>query len=211
MFIEYSAVNEIEDVPDVSADWYRAITDLAASAPPWVQAAAPLATQAILLVFGALLAAACWRARRGALGPALLAPVATGLAYVASEVLKAFLREDRPCRVVPRISRTLAECPEYGDWSLPSNHATIAAAAAVALSVAWRRLVGVVVLLALVEGFSRVFVGVHYPHDVVVGALLGGFVAGVVMGVGGGLVPVVRWARGFWGPRRPQTPGRSPG
>ncbi|MEV0056115.1 hypothetical protein AB0H34_37215 [Saccharopolyspora shandongensis] len=39
VFIENSApaINESEVVPDVSARWHRAITDLAASMPTWSQ------------------------------------------------------------------------------------------------------------------------------------------------------------------------------
>ncbi|MCC5697916.1 phosphatase PAP2 family protein, partial [Klebsiella pneumoniae] len=63
----------------------------------------------------------------------------------------------------------LAQCPEHDDWSLPSNHSAIAAAFAVALAAQWRKITSLVVLLALLEGFSRVFIGVHYPHDVLLG------------------------------------------
>lgn len=48
---------------------------------------------------------------------------------------------------------------------------------AVALALAVRRLALLTVPLALLMAFSRVFVGVHYPHDVVVGLLLGGSLA----------------------------------
>ena len=75
----------------------------------------------------------------------------------------------------------LAQCPEHDDWSLPSNHSAIAAAFAVALAAQWRKITSLVVLLALLEGFSRVFIGVHYPHDVLLGFFVGGMVAAVVV------------------------------
>lgn len=73
----HPAVNEIEDVPDVSAHWYRAVTDLAADAPGWLRAPAPVATEAIILIFLGLFVLTWWRARAGGdrqLTAALLAP-----------------------------------------------------------------------------------------------------------------------------------------
>lgn len=165
--------------PDVSVSWYRETTALAESAPSWLHTAAEIGTEAGLAVFAVLMLAAWWRSRRGdhrGVGLALLAPVATVLAYGLSELGKLLLVEERPCRAVSGVD-ALAACPPPGDWSLPSNHATIAGAATVALVIVWRRLVGVAVPAALLLAFSRVFVGVHYPHDVLVGLLLGAVVA----------------------------------
>ncbi len=55
-----------------------------------------------------------------------------------------------------------ARRPPSGDHSFPGNQAAIAGAAAVALVMAARRLAPLVVPLALLMAFSRVFVGVHY-------------------------------------------------
>jgi membrane-associated phospholipid phosphatase len=71
----------------------------------------------------------------------------------------------------------IAHCPATGDWSFPSNHATIAGAAAVTLALTRRALVWLTAPLALVMAFSRVFVGVHYPHDVAAGLVFGALVA----------------------------------
>ncbi|EQD86323.1 undecaprenyl-diphosphatase [Saccharopolyspora erythraea NRRL 2338] len=194
----HPAVNEIEDVPDVSAHWYRAVTDLAADAPGWLRAPAPVATEAIILIFLGLFVLTWWRARAGGdrqLTAALLAPVATAVAYLGSELLKTWWQQERPCRAVRDIAATLAECPEPGDWSLPSNHSAIAAASAVALAFAWRRLAVAAVLLALLEGFSRVYVGAHYPHDVIAGFLLGALVATAVMPLTGPLTPTTHRIR----------------
>ncbi|MER7464145.1 phosphatase PAP2 family protein [Streptomyces sp. NPDC097981] len=160
---------------------YRNITDSAHSAPGWLQSAFEVWTEYGLLLFGLLFIAVWWRARTedGPRGVALavLAPLATAVAYVGSEVVKSAVHEERPCRAVAGAAASLVACPAPGDWSFPSNHSAIAGAAAVALAFAVRRLALLTVPLALLMAFSRVFVGVHYPHDVMVGLLLGGSLA----------------------------------
>lgn len=75
----------------------------------------------------------------------------------------------------------IASCPPPGDWSLPSNHAGIAAAALVTVALAWRRLAVMVLPVTVLAAGSRVFVGVHYPHDVLAGLALGAVVAPLVV------------------------------
>ncbi|MET9507614.1 phosphatase PAP2 family protein [Streptomyces flavidovirens] len=165
-----------------STELYRDITDFARTTPSWVRHLAEVWTEAGLLLFGVLFAVTWWRARDGdarAVALAVLAPLVTAVAYVASELLKSVVDEERPCRAVANAAASLVPCPPTGDWSFPSNHATIAGAAAVALAVAWRRLIVLTVPMALLMGLSRVFVGVHYPSDVVAGLLLGAAVTAV--------------------------------
>lgn len=90
-------------------------------------------------------------------------------------LLKLAVREDRPCRTL-RVP-TLEACPGPGDWSFPSNHAALAAAAAVALVFVSRRLGAIALVAAVLMAASRVWVGVHYPHDVLAGVAVGASVA----------------------------------
>lgn len=173
-------------VPGFSADWYRDVTDFASSTPGWVHSVAGVATQAILFVFLVAFAAAWWHARRASsrtMALALLVPVAVAVAYAINAVTKSIVHEERPCRAVARIAMPVVPCPDPGDWSFPSNHSVIAAAAAVSLVIAWRQIVMAVLMpcVALLEGFTRVFVGAHYPHDVIVGLLVGAFVAALLV------------------------------
>jgi undecaprenyl-diphosphatase len=131
---------------------YRDITDFAQATPMWVQHGAEAWTEAGLLVFVAMFAACWWRARRDsshAFAIAALAPLATAVAYVCSEVLKSAVAEERPCRAVAGAALSLAECPSHGDWSFPSNHATIAGASTVALALVRRTLLWLTAPLAL--------------------------------------------------------------
>lgn len=61
--------------------------------------------------------------------------------------------------------------------SFPAGHAATAFAGAVLLSTLARRLAPAFLLLAALIAYSRVYVGVHYPTDVLAGALLGALVA----------------------------------
>lgn len=63
--------------------------------------------------------------------------------------------------------------PHGADPSFPSEHTTAAFALATAVAM-YRSRVGLILLaLASLVGFSRIYVGLHYPADVAVGALLG--------------------------------------
>lgn len=179
----------MEDVPDISAEWYLDIVTFAADCPPWLRDLAAVLTEALVVVFGVLFAVLAWTRRTdpAALARALAAPVVTGAAYLVSELIKSGWQVDRPCREITSI----ATCPEFGDWSFPSNHATIAGAAAVAILWSSRALGALAVVVALVEAASRVFVGVHYPHDVVAGLLLGAAVAAPLPLLGRAITPLL--------------------
>ncbi|UYQ63626.1 phosphatase PAP2 family protein [Streptomyces peucetius] len=186
----------------ITRDLYRDIIDFAHTTPSWVQHLAELWTEAGLLLFGALFVVAWWRSRTGdtrAVALAVLAPLATAVGYVVSESLKSVVDEERPCRTVADAAASLVPCPPTGDWSFPSNHAAIAGAAAIALALAWPRIALLTVPMALLMAFSRVFVGVHYPHDVLTGLVIGAVVATAVMLVlvrpAGSLLDTMRTSR----------------
>ncbi|MFI0188474.1 phosphatase PAP2 family protein [Streptomyces sp. NPDC017086] len=168
----------------VDGSAYREVVGLAGRSPGWLDTTIGWWSAYGLAVFALLMVLAWWRARRTGAGPALTAlavPVAVVLAYGVNDVLKLLVREDRPCRNLP--VRTLEACPAHGDWSFPSNHAAIAAAAAVALLFLSRWLGGIACGAAVAMAASRVWVGVHYPHDVAAGMVVGAGVALVTMAV----------------------------
>lgn len=77
----------------------------------------------------------------------------------------------------PRPWRTLSQTHVIGHLELgpsfPSGHATASFALAVAVSLAWPRLRGAPLVLAVLIALSRPVVGMHYPLDVLCGAWLG--------------------------------------
>ncbi|MFJ1708383.1 phosphatase PAP2 family protein [Kitasatospora sp. NPDC088346] len=163
------------DGSGIDGSLYLDVTDLAHRTPAPVGRLVADWSAYGLALFALLMAAAWWRARRGpsaVMAAALAAPVVVVAVFAADTALKSVLREPRPCRVLPA-GATLEACPGAGDWSMPSNHTVIAFAAAAALWQVDRGLAAVAGVAAAAMGVSRVFVGVHYPHDVLAGALVG--------------------------------------
>ncbi|MER6471998.1 phosphatase PAP2 family protein [Streptomyces collinus] len=163
---------------------YRQVVDLAHRSPAALDTVVTAWSDYGLAVFAVLMVIGWWRARRGgarAAMTALTVPVAVLVAFAADAGIKTLVQEGRPCHGLP--FRTLEVCPGAGDWSFPSNHTAIAVAATVALFFVSRRLGAVAALCAVAMAVSRVWIGVHYPHDVLAGAVVGGLVAFLVMSV----------------------------
>jgi undecaprenyl-diphosphatase len=118
----------------------------------------------------ALVLSVLWR-RWGVL---FMTVLAVAVADWASMGLKALVDRPRPPLRYPE-PKTLVPLPH--DASFPSGHAATSFAAATVLSFAAPRLAPFLFVLAAAVGFSRVYVGVHYPLDVIGGAVLGVLVA----------------------------------
>ncbi|GAA2912741.1 phosphatase PAP2 family protein [Streptomyces thioluteus] len=177
------------DGSGVDGSVYTDVVDLARRSPGWLDSLVTAWSAYGLALFAVLMAVAWWRARaRGprAAVPALAAPLIVVLAFAADDLVKAVVREDRPCRTLHTVA--LEACPAPGDWSFPSNHAALAAAAAVAVWCVSRRLGLLAAVAALAMAASRVWVGVHYPHDVAAGLAVGALSASALA------VPVRRFS-----------------
>jgi hypothetical protein len=90
--------------------------------------------------------------------------------FIAEYPVKAYFRRRRP---FIDVVRALVVGKEPGSWSFPSGHTCAAFAAAWTLSRYWPRARPVFFGVAATLGYSRVFVGAHYPGDVAIGAALG--------------------------------------
>ena len=92
------------------------------------------------------------------------------IAESVSGALKGWIDRNRPPLHDPD-PEPLVQLPVT--HSFPSGHATVAFACATVLALAVPRLRVPLFVLAVLIAFSRVYVGVHYPFDVLAGALLG--------------------------------------
>ncbi len=104
--------------------------------------------------------------------------VALALSNSLVEYLKHSFERIRPCHEFEWV-RTLMGCGRA--YSMPSGHTANIFATMGVLSVKYRRLRYPLLLFASLIGWSRVYVGVHYPTDVLAGVLLGLGVAWVVL------------------------------
>ncbi|MFG2136122.1 phosphatase PAP2 family protein [Streptomyces sp. NPDC048650] len=157
---------------------YTSITGLAQHAPHAVNTLVAYGTDYGLGLFAILMLCAWWRARHAdsrRMAMVLATPPVVVAAYLANDMIKSFVDEQRPCQTLH--VATVEACPGIGDWSFPSNHSAIAAAAAVALVLCGSRLGRIAVPAALLMGASRVWVGAHYPHDVAAGLITGALAA----------------------------------
>lgn len=131
----------------------------------------------ILVAWTALLLFGGARGRWAAL---LVIPLITVSDQMSSNLLKNFFDRVRPCNALADV-HLLVGCSS--SFSMPSSHAANFGAASVHLSWFYPRAAPVLAVLALLVGYSRVYVGVHYPFDVLVGFLVGVLAALAIQGL----------------------------
>jgi len=86
-------------------------------------------------------------------------------------ILKNLIARTRPYEVILGLTSLVGA---QKDFSFPSGHTGSSFAAAVVMFRGLPRKFGVpALILAFLMGFSRLYVGVHYPSDVLCGALIG--------------------------------------
>jgi undecaprenyl-diphosphatase len=89
-----------------------------------------------------------------------------------STVLKITIQRERPFITYPNI---IYQKTEVGSYSFPSGHTNFAFATATSLTLAFPKWYVIVPAYsyAAAVGYSRMYLGVHYPSDVLAGALIG--------------------------------------
>lgn len=93
-------------------------------------------------------------------------------------ILKPMFGRSRPCHVLDDI-RMLVGCG--GKFGFPSNHAVNIFAAMTVLSLFIRKYAGLFYTIALLIGISRIYLGRHYPADVLAGALVGSLFSALII------------------------------
>jgi undecaprenyl-diphosphatase len=111
----------------------------------------------------------------GTVGMMLLTGVTTLAADSLSFAVKDMTHRTRPFEAHPQID------PLYvvHSSSFPAGHAATAFAGAVVLAFVVPRAAPLLLSIAALIGFSRIYVGVHYPSDVLAGAAIGVVVGGI--------------------------------
>ncbi|MBZ9570744.1 phosphatase PAP2 family protein [Methanobrevibacter sp. TMH8] len=95
-------------------------------------------------------------------------------------ILKVLVNEPRPFAILDLVNLLVNENDPY---SFPSGHTGNIFAIAIAFGLSWKlkignkyiKLIWLLIPLGILIGFSRVYIGVHYPFDVIAGAIIGIF------------------------------------
>ena len=94
----------------------------------------------------------------------------------SAHVFKLWVERVRPCNALEGV---LTPAGKSFAFSFPSNHAANVASSMFLLTMAFRSRWPLFLLIALLIGISRIYLGLHYPSDV-----LGGYVLGTAIGYG---------------------------
>ena len=107
------------------------------------------------------------RGKIAVIGVILLIIVSDQTGY---RLLKEFFARPRPCNALPDVITPLG-CT--GSYSFPSNHALNNFAAAVFFYKLFPKLKWILFITASLVAISRVYLGLHYPSDIIGGAIIG--------------------------------------
>ncbi|MFI6645881.1 phosphatase PAP2 family protein [Streptomyces sp. NPDC050504] len=163
--------------PDVSLLYD--INGIAKSAPTWFDRVMEFVGEYGIMLGLVLVALWCWWTvrRRGsaedsvaAVTALVWAPLAAGVALLINIPIRGFVERPRPFLDHQGLEVLVAGKTDY---SFVSDHSTMAMAIGVGVFVAHRGFGLAALGLAFAEGFCRIYMGVHYPTDVVGGFALG--------------------------------------
>ncbi|MDN6148917.1 MAG: phosphatase PAP2 family protein [Yaniella sp.] len=162
-----AVIGALIEVPPWSADLYETMTHESLGDTGYISSLVVMLTLIIIYLGMAL---RTWLVKDNIPFVRLVfGAVATTVVYVVNLLLKDGYGKVRPCNVY----ETIDNCPPIDNFSYPSNHTVIAFGLAMGLAFALPWMAYLAFPLAIIEGVSRVLAGHHYPHDVVVGAVLG--------------------------------------
>jgi membrane-associated phospholipid phosphatase len=125
-------------------------------------------------------------ARNRSVLPVVTGTVAAGAAWLLAHAAKAIADRPRPYQVM---ADAVLRQPAAHGTSFPSSHTAVTLAVAIALAPFLARpLAAAGIGYAVLVGWSRVYLGVHYPLDILAGAGIGMTVAGVILLAAGTLL-----------------------
>lgn len=161
---------------DLNTDLLKAINGLAGENAA-IDAIMKFSTNYALYVFAIILLAMWFLGTTYMKKTVVYAAVSGAVALIINIIISKFYFEARPFVTYDNIN-VLVE--HAADASFPSDHTTGAIALAVAIVLRHKKIGIIAVLFALLTGFSRIYVGNHYPFDVVAGIIIATIVAFII-------------------------------
>jgi undecaprenyl-diphosphatase len=158
---------------------FRAINAAHAAAVDPILVAATWLGMGAGVWFSLALLAMVWPRHRAAATRSILALAIT--LGVNDQIVKPLVARSRPFEHVVSDARVIQH-PRPITPSFPSGHSAAALAGAVSLARVWPQARWALAVLAALIAYSRIYVGVHFPSDVLGGLLLGAGVAWLVLG-----------------------------
>jgi membrane-associated phospholipid phosphatase len=106
---------------------------------------------------------------------------AVGIAdFGSASILKPLINRTRPCNEVEIQNQVISRVPCGSGKSFPSSHASDHFAMAIFLIFIfykkWKTVIPVLLIWATIICFAQVYVGVHFPIDVICGAIFGSLI-----------------------------------
>ena len=142
-----------------------------------------ITNQNFLAVTGILLIAylGYFGGKRGKLAIVILLFAAGMSDAICAQIIKPWVGRIRPSHEFYEYINLLVS--KGGKWSFPSNHAANSFAFATVLSYFYDKYKVLLYSAASVIAFSRVYVGVHYPLDILFGSMLGYIFSWIILSI----------------------------
>lgn len=126
--------------------------------------------------------------KKGRWAAIALIPLIAASDQISSGLIKPLVQRARPCEVLGQVHLWYGQegwitTPEVlvrsykATLSFPSGHAANITAAMVFLGLLYRKILAPLASIAAIVCFSRIYIGVHWPSDVLAGAALGSSLA----------------------------------
>ena len=144
----------------------------------------PIITNQNFLVFSGLILIgylAYYGGKRGRITIVLLLVAASFSDAICFQVIKPWVGRIRPSHDFYEYINLLVS--KGGKYSFPSNHAANSFVFATVLSYFYDRNRTFLYILASTIAFSRVYVGVHYPLDIIIGSIIGYIISWIFLSI----------------------------
>lgn len=115
--------------------------------------------------------------KRGIKEAGLLTLTGLAVSETISTILKEIISRPRPVTIIENIHLL---CHKSYTHSFPSGHTTLAFTIAAIIASLYPKLRFILFALAISIGFSRIYIGAHFPTDVIAGAILGIFIGFII-------------------------------